>query len=439
MRRFLFEVTIMIAVLFVVQSSGADQHVQFADDYSSEVASVWFDTLYKTIESESIAFPEAARIYGVSAVALYEGVVPGALQHRSLAGQLNSLVAVPQPDGLEQLHWPTVANVALARTIQGLLPSLKPENLKAINRLEQKFASRFRAEASPSLSYERSVSHGRTVANAILGWAASDGYTLFNSCQHVPSGGPGSWRPTPPGFLEAEQPCWSQLRPMVLTSGAECTAPNPPEFSTAPDSEFYAAALEVYETSRNLTDEQRATARYWGDLVGMTGTSSGHWIAIVGQIARTDGLSLAATAEAYARVGITASDVFITIWQTKYFYNLVRPVTYIQDSIDPTWLPLLVTPRNPSYLSGHSTQSGATATVLTALFGDKAFTDTTHADFGLVPSQAPRTFSSFNQAAEEAAVSRLYGGIHYPFDNNDGLSTGRCVGQAINDHVQFKR
>jgi hypothetical protein len=158
----------------------------------------------------------------------------------------------------------------------------------------------------------------------------------------------------------------------------------------------------------------------------------------VGQIARNDGLSLAAAAEAYAKVGITATDVFITIWETKYFYNVIRPVTYIQDNIDPTWLPLLVTPRNPSYLSGHSTQSGATATVLTGLFGDKAFTDTIHSDFGLVPSQAPRTFSSFNQAAEEAAISRLYGGIHYSFDNNDGLSTGRCVGQAINDRVQFK-
>jgi hypothetical protein len=449
MRRFLFEVSLMIAVLFVVPSSWAepnskaepnstDPHLQFTEDYPSEVASAWFDTLYQTVRSESIAFPEAGRIYGVSAVALYEAILPGALHHRSLAGQLNGLTTVPQPDAHKQHHWPSVANAALADTIRGLLPSLKPENLKTINALEQQFETRFRAEGNQSLRYERAVSHGRSVANAILKWAASDGYTLYNNCQYVPAAVPGPWRPTPPNFGDPQQPCWSQLRPMVLTSGAECPAAHPPEFSTAPGSEFHAAALEVYETSRTLTDEQRTTAQYWGDLVGITGTSSGHWIAIVGQIARNDGLSLAAAAEAYARVGIAATDVFITIWETKYLYNVQRPVTYIQANIDPTWLPSLVTPPNPSYLSGHSTQSGATATVLTGLFGNKTFTDTTHVDFGLVPSQAPRTFSSFEQAAEEAAVSRLYGGIHYSFDNNDGLSTGRCVGQAINDRVQFK-
>jgi len=437
MRRFLFEVILMIGVLFVVPSSRADQHLEFTDDYPSEVATVWFDTLYQTIKSESIAFPEAARIYGISAVALYEAVVPGALHHRSLAGQLNSLFAVPQPQRLEQLHWPTVANAALARTIRGLFPKLRPENRKTINALEQHFAARFQAEANKSLRYKRAVSHGRAVANAILRWAATDGFSVHNNCPYVPAQVPGAWRPTPPNFANAQQPCWSQLRPMVLASGAECAAPRPPEFSRAPGSEFYAAALEVYQTSQTLTDEQRTIAEYWGDLVGITGTSSGHWMAIVGQIARNDALSLAAAAEAYAKLGIAVTDAFITIWEAKYFYNLVRPVTYIQDNIDPTWLPYLATPPNPSYISGHSTQSGASATVLTDLFGVKAFIDTTHGDLHLTP-QEPRTFSSFDEAAEEAAVSRLYGGIHYSFDNYDGLLTGRCVGQEINARVRFK-
>lgn len=449
MRRFLFQVILIIGVLFVVPSSRAAQQLEFTDDYPSEVATVWFDQLYQTIRSESIAFPEAGRIYGVSGVALYEAVVPGALNQRSLVGQLNNLVAVPQPQQLEQLHWPTVANAVLAHTIRGLFPKLKPENRKAINALEQDFAARFQAEetlpgakkspaANRSSRYKRSVSHGRAVANAILLWAATDGYSVNNNCQYVPPQGPGAWRPTPPNFANAQQPCWSQQRPMVLARGTECAAPKPPEFSTARDSELYAAALEVYQTNQTLTSEQKTIAEYWGDLVGITGTSSGHWMAIVGQIARNDGLSLAEAAEAYAKLGITVTDAFITIWESKYFYNLLRPVTYIQDNIDPTWLPYLATPPNPSYLSGHSTQSGASATVLTDLFGIKAFTDTTHADLKLTPQQEPRTFSSFDQAAEEAAVSRLYGGIHYSFDNDDGLSTGRCVGQAINARVRFQ-
>ena len=226
---------------------------------------------------------------------------------------------------------------------------------------------------------------------------------------------------------------------MVLESATECAPPWHPGFSTDPDSTFYAAAFEVYQTGLNLTDAQKTIAQYWADGVGATGTSSGHWMAIVGQIARNDGLSLAAAAEAYAKLGITVTDVFITIFHAKYQYNLVRPVTYIQDNIDQTWLPYLVrTPSNPSYSSGHSTQSRAAAEVLTDLFGDKAFVDTTHIDHHLIPPQDPRAFNSFKEAAAEAAISRLYGGIHYAFDNNDGRSSGRCVGEAINDRVLFK-
>jgi hypothetical protein len=230
---------------------------------------------------------------------------------------------------------------------------------------------------------------------------------------------------------------------MVLESGTECAPPGHPAFSTDPESEFYAAALKLYQTGLTLTDEQRTIAQYWADGPGATGTSSGHWMAIVGQIARNDSLSLA-TAQSYAKLGITVTDAFITIFHAKYLYNLLRPVTYIQTYIQPNipdaapWLPYLVTPPNPSYSSGHSTQSMAAAGVLTDLFGDKAFTDTTHTGHHLMPPLNPRTFSSFDEAAAEAAVSRLYGGIHYAFDNNDGRSSGQCVADAINDRVRFK-
>jgi membrane-associated phospholipid phosphatase len=202
---------------------------------------------------------------------------------------------------------------------------------------------------------------------------------------------------------------------------------------------FYANALEVYQTNLNLTDEQTTIAQYWADNAGATGTPPGHWIAIVGQLARNNNLSLMATAEAYARVGLAVADAFISCWQTKYMYTLLRPVTYIQDLIDPDWTPLLVTPSFPSYTSGHSTQSGAAATVLTDRFDAMAFTDTLFTDHELTPPQAPRSFTSFDEAAEEAALSRLYAGIHYPFDNDNGLAQGRCVGQVILDRIAFKR
>jgi PAP2 superfamily len=437
MRRRLVEFTLLLALMIVVPSAWADTLPEPADDEPSDVAVVWFDTLYEVVKSEATAFAAASRIYGVSAVALYEAVVPGTLDNRSLVGQLDGLTSVPQPEEDLEYHWPTVANAALARTIRGIFPSLKPKSLTAINALEQRFAAQFHAEVEEQ-AYQRSVVQGQRVADAMLAWAATDGFSRFNNCPYVPEREPGAWEPTPPDFIpNPEQPCWGQLRPMVLTSSEECAPPGHPEFSTDPESAFYAAALEVYHTGLTLTDEQRTLAQYWADGPGATGTSSGHWLAIVGQIARNDGLSLAAAAEAYAKLGIAVTDAFITIFHAKYFYNLLRPVTYIQDHIDDTWQPYLVTPPNPAYISGHSTQSRAAAAVLTDLFGRKAFTDTTHTDHHLMPPQEPRTFSSFDEAAAEAAVSRLYGGIHYAFDNDDGRSSGRCVGQAINDRVRF--
>jgi membrane-associated phospholipid phosphatase len=437
MRRRLLDFTLLIALMLVVPSAWADARPAPADDEPSDVATVWFDTLYDVVKSEAAGFPVAARIYGVSAVALYEAIVPGTRHHRSLVGQLHGLAAVPQPAEDQTYHWPTVANAVLAHTIRGLFPSLKSKSVKAITAVEQRFAAQFHAEVAEQ-AYQRSVAHGQQVADALLAWAATDGFSRFDNCPYAPEREPGAWEPTPPAFTpDPEQPCWGQLGPMVLRSGEECAPPAPPEFSTDPDSGFSAAALEVYRTSRTLTAAQRTIAQYWNDGVGVTGTSSGHWMAIVGQIARNDDLSLAAAAEAYAKLGIAVADVFITIFDAKYRYNLLRPVTYIQDHIDDRWLPLIVTPPNPAYISGHSTQSRAAAVVLTDLFGHRAFTDTLHTDHHLRPPQEPRTFGSFEAAAAEAAASRLYAGIHYAVDNEEGRASGRCVGQAINERVRF--
>ena len=418
--------------------AGLDQSINSADDFASDVASVWFDTLYDVIKSEGTTPPLAARFYGITAVALYEAVVAGARHHRSLGGQLNALTSVPPPTKHQSYHWPTVANAALAGTIRGLFPSLKPSNLVTMHAVEQRFAARFDTEVGHEVS-RRSVARGQAIGKMILAWAATDGSSIFHNCSYVATPVRGAWEPTPPGFNpDPLQPCWGQLRPMVLSSGEECHLPGHPPVSTDGRSQFSAAALEIYRAGVHLTDEQKTIATYWADAAGQTGTPPGHWIAIVGQLSRTHRLSLMASAEAFARVGIALHDAFIKCWYGKYVYNLQRPLTYINAHIDPAWTPYITTPGFPSYPSGHATQSGAAAAVLTDLFGVRAFTDTTHGDHGLVPPQGPRTFPSFEAAAAEAAISRLYGGIHYAFDNDDGLSLGRCIGDKIRERVQFK-
>jgi hypothetical protein len=438
MRKTVLSVILLASLLLIVpvRPINAAQINASADAFPSEVASSWFELLYDVVKAERSAPPQASRIYGISAVALYESIVQGSETNRSLVGQLNGLITLPQANK-KTLHWPTVANNALANTIRGLFPALSAGSTSNIKSLELTFANRFQASV-PSQTYNLSVSHGRAIASAILSWVSGDGFSMNNNCPYVPTPVPGAWQPTPPAFNPNPlQPCWGFLRPMILTSGSECPPTVHPEFSTNNGSDFYAAALEVYNVGVGLTTEQKRIADYWADGPAATGTPSGHWIDIVSQIARNDRLSLTRAAEAYARVGIAVHDAFIACWNAKYASNLQRPVTYIRQNIDASWTPYIATPNFPTYTSGHSTQSGAAASVLTAMFGTKRFTDTTHTDHGLVPAQPPRTFNSFAEASAEAAISRLYGGIHYTFDNDNGLVCGDCIGQKIQERVSF--
>jgi PAP2 superfamily len=241
--------------------------------------------------------------------------------------------------------------------------------------------------------------------------------------------GPGLWVPTPPGFQPALQPFWGANRCILLGSGADCPPGDHTSYSVEPSSTFYAEAVEVYDAVNHLTLEQRAIATFWSDDPGLTATPPGHSVSIATQVLRAERASLMMAAETYLKVGLAVSDAFVACWNAKYRYNLLRPVTYIRDLIDPAWAPILNTPPFPEYTSGHSVQSGAAFTVLADLFGRRySFVDHTHDERGL----PARRFDSFGDAAREAALSRLYGGIHFRPAIERGLFQGECIGRAVN-------
>jgi hypothetical protein len=304
-----------------------------------------------------------------------------------------------------------------------------PASRRAIRELEHDFNEEFRSQI-PGALFGRSVAHGQRVATAIWQWSRSDGYDEFNDCAYTPPVGPGMWSPTPPSFQAApSQPCWGQLRPMLLSGPEVCAPPPHPAYSEDPASEFYQYAFEVYETVNNLTEEQRTIALFWADLAGESPTPAGHSLSITTQALEGLDAPLDLAAEALARVGIGESDAFIGCWASKYHYNLLRPISYIHAVIDPEWEAVLETPPFPAYTSGHSNDVGASSTIMTALFGEGfAVTDHTNDERGF----APRSFGSFFEAADESAISRLYGGIHYRFDIERGVEQGRCVGRAVN-------
>ena len=397
-----------------------------ASAFDAGVATAWFDELLALIRATpGYSPPVASRAIGYAGVTLYESIVAGMPGHRSLAGLLTDLSPLPASGQNAAYHWPIAANAALAEILRSLFPDAPADRRASLEHLEASISA-----TAPRGIRERSIDRGRAIARGVFAWSTSDGGHegyLYNFVDgYVPPVGPGLWEPTPPGFLRPLQPFWGANRPFLPESAA-CDPEAPPAYSIDPASTCFAEAFEVYATVNALSDEQLAIARFWSDDPGATATPAGHSVSILTQVLRGRNVSLALAAEAYARLGIALADAFISCWRVKYKHNLLRPITYVRATIDSSWgnpLPL-VTPPFPEYTSGHSVQAAAAAAVLTAQFGAVGFVDHTHDGRGL----PPRSFTSFEDAASEAAMSRLYGGIHFRAAIERGLAQGRCVAE----------
>ncbi|HRI26480.1 MAG TPA: vanadium-dependent haloperoxidase [Chitinophagales bacterium] len=415
------------------------------EDFSGEVANKWFDLARKiTKETPGFTPPVAARAYAYTGVALYEAVVNGSDNYQSLAGQINGLstAALTKPDLDAEYHWGLVANSCLADMLRKLYAPASAANMTRIDSLyaaiEQTLATGFDAEVVTI-----SVDYGKTVAAQMYAYSTTDGqdkcYQNNFPASYVLPTGPGFWVPTPPAFLNAMQPYWGNVRPFVSTNITHTQPQTPIPFSTNVASPFYAQALEVYNTRQNLTPEQEKIAQFWSDDPGNTATPPGHSVAIATQALRKQNANLAVSAETYAKIGMGVHDAFVSCWRCKYQFNLLRPVTYIQQHIDPSFSPVLITPPFPEFTSGHSVQAAACATLLTNLFGNNfAFTDSTHVSRTDIDG-SPRYYASFEAAAQEAAISRLYGGIHYREAIDKGIMQGKQIGENIAQLLQFKQ
>ena len=411
-----------------------------ASGYSAGVVYDWVQLDLQLIQqTPGFSPPIAARALGYLGLTLYEAVVPGMPGYQSLAGQLNELSSLPwaQPD--EPLHWPTVANAALATMTRMMFSNASAENKARIDTLERGLPLKYPQDfdpnsVTPDIS-NRSETFGKLMAMAILTWARTDGgheaWGPLRRSQpnYVPPSGTGKWSATPPAFAAPLLPYWGKNRPFVLRSGADCPAPPPPPYSEEPGSAFYKDAQEVYQISNAATQEQRQYALYWADDAGKTPTPAGHWAYIANDLLKTQKANLGRAAEVLARLNMAMSDAFVAAWHTKYSQNVIRPVTYVQLVMDSNWTPPLIpTPPFPDYPSGHATQSAAAAAVLGSLFGaNTSFVDNTHNDRGW----GPRSFKSFKAAADEAAASRMYAGIHYRFSSEGGKPQGQCVAGRV--------
>ncbi len=374
--------------------------------------------------------PVASRAFAYFGITAYEATATGADTLLTLAGQVHGLKPVPAREAGAVYDDGVVVQAAMAASARNFFFNTGPTGQRAMAALEKKLAADV-AEGVPADVVERSAAYGQAVAAHILEWSRDDGGAVVENMgfprEYKLKEGPQYWVPT--SLIQQQQapllPDWGTVRTFATPDGAACPLPPPPAYSEAEDSQFYREAYEVYEAVNNLDPDQRAIARFWSDDPMLSPTPPGHWISIAMQVLAEEEAPLDRSVDVLARLGITVADSFIGCWRAKYEYDLVRPVTYIKRNIDKSWETLLITPPFPEYPSGHSTQSGAAATVLTALFGEGyAFEDRTHEADGLTP----RNYESFWDAAEEAGISRLYGGIHYRAAIVEGLEQGRCIG-----------
>ncbi len=403
-----------------------------AENRAGDVLRQWYRLVLQLVRhTATYSPPVASRSFAYLGVAAYQAVASSSAGLASLEGQLNGLASLPARKPGETYSDAVIIHCVMAGAVNAFFGNTGPTGQRVIAATEKKLKTEAMTSVTDDVA-ERSLAYGEALTAAILRWSESDGGAVIENMgfpmDYALNPAPGHWAPT--SAIRQQQapllPGWGRNRSFAMPDGAACAIAPPPAYSQDPNSDFYREAREVYDTVRSLTKEQEVIARFWSDDPMLSPTPPGHWVFIALDILDLEKADATKTADVLMRLGVALADAFIGCWHAKYEYDLLRPVTYIRKVIDPKFEPLLITPPFPEYPSGHSVQSGAAAVVLTAAFGQNfAFTDNTHVRDGF----APRSFASFEAAAEEAGMSRLYGGIHFRAAIDRGLEQGRCIGR----------
>ncbi|WP_340064509.1 vanadium-dependent haloperoxidase [Ascidiimonas aurantiaca] len=391
--------------------------------------------------------PVASRIYVYPNIAAYEIIAKESENFTSLAGQLSQMGGIPDPDTETTPNYRLAALIAHLEVSKMLIFS-EHEIEHYRDSLYQKWEKVNKKELQVSRAYALKV------ASYVQKWLDTDQYKQTRTMPKftVNADEPSRWQPTPPAYMDGIEPHWNKIRPFTLDSASQFKPVPPPDFSMEKNSAFYKELQEVYKVSLDITEkgddsEEIEIAQFWdcnpyvsvtrGHLMFATKkiTPGAHWIGICKIAARKSGANFNETVYAYTKTSIAIADAFISCWDEKYRSNLIRPETLINTHFDEEWKPILQTPPFPEYTSGHSVVSGAASVVLTSVFGENfAFDDDTEVPYGL----PIRSFDSFKEAADEAAISRLYGGIHYRAAIEEGVSQGRSLGKFVVNKLKMK-
>lgn len=428
----------ILTLMLVIWSGCTNEPVDFErlDKFSQHQQVRWNLDLTDVMVTDIFTPPVCSRIYAYPHIAAYEVLAKNEDQYPTLVGKLNGLEVIPSPPEDQEIYFPLASMIAFSTAAKPLV-----FDIEKVDSFEVKYLSEIKKNGISNQLLESSLAYGREVGQHFAAWAAKDQYLERTALsQYVLSKETGSWKPTPPDYMPAIEPNWNTMRTMVIDSAGQFSPNAPTHFSTEKNSEFYEGAKVVFTAVNELDEEKTAIAKFWDCNPNVSHTKGhlmffdqkispgGHWMSIAGIAAKKKNLSAIETAKVMAYTSITLYDAFISCWDEKYRSSLIRPETYINEHMDPDWKPLLQTPAFPEHTSGHSVASAAAAEMLTFLIGDNfAYLDNSEVKYGLPAKE----FNSFYEAANEAAISRLYGGIHYMPAIEDGVKQGKSVGKFV--------
>src|SRR5436190_3126479 len=397
---------------------------------SSVVATDWYKLQLRMMLNANPATNGAlnANAFAYIGIGLYESVRSGIKNSVSLSKSLYQMPEMPQQDN-NGYDLVVSANAALATLVRSMYPaSLITANKSSIDSLENAYNEKL-SLSMESTKFQRSQDYGRAIASAIHDWSKTDNYNVSNTGYVLPTSPIGVYVPTPPAFGTPILPFVSFSRPFLIEDGSGVSPAPPFAYSENPSSDFYKMVKDLYDVSKVLTTEQKNMALYWNDQgVGIGYTPQGHNLNVVTEAIEQGGVDLGTAAKAYAKAGIALREAQLTCFRSKYQYLQMRPVSYIRKVIDPSWLPLIVTPAHPEFPAAHAYVTGATMRALTSVLGDNfAVVDHTYDFRGF----EPRHFASLDAVADESGNSRRYGGIHYIPSIIVGWSEGRKLGTLV--------
>lgn len=394
------------------------------------------DQLTQIIIYDVFSPPVASRIYAYTSLASYEAIRFAKPGNESIAEKLNGFGKMPQPENGKQYDYTLAASKAFCTVAY----NIRIFSDTVLHRYEDSLENVFKQALAEDV-YSRSIAFGDTIGKTILARAKKDMYKETRGMsKYLGSDADGKWQPTPPDYFDGTEPYWRMIKPFSLDTSSQFRPMPPFPYSKDSNSLFYKMVKDVYTVNKNLSDSEKTIATYWDDNPFVTQhsghlmfankkiTPGGHWMGITAIACRQSNADEVKTAKAYALTGIALLDGFISCWDSKFYFEYVRPVTLVESWFDNAWTPYLQTPPFPEYTAGHATISGSASTVLTSLFGDNfAFHDNCDSAYiGMT-----RDFTSFRQAAAEASISRLYGGIHYRASLDTSLIHGAMVGNCL--------